>query len=169
MVPVGNSEEGLISFCWCKGLFKALSHFSQNSWYYFPDLETEWDSWSPVATQNGCQVCVCVFSPLFWVTPCNLTLATCACVCVELYSVCCEVEPGQTLMSHWMRTVGQRRKWKCHVNVFVMQWDHVVWDRGCLWFMLCQSVSLSNNKMAFLGLMLLWDYYLENIPPHIWD
>lgn len=47
------------------------------------------------------------------------------------------------------RTVGQKRKWKCHVNVFVMQADHVARGRGCLWFMLCQRASLSNSKMGF--------------------
>lgn len=26
-----------------------------------------------------------------------------------------------------IKTVGQKRKWKCHVNVFVMLWDHV-WE-----------------------------------------
>ncbi len=38
-------------------------------------------------------------------------------------------------------------------------------DRGCFWFMLCQSVSLSNNKMAVLGFMPLLDLYLETLPP----
>lgn len=52
-------------------------------------------------------------------------------------------------------TVGQKRKWKCHVNVFVMQADHVARDRGCLWFMLCQSVSLSNSKMGFFWALCL--------------
>lgn len=66
------------------------------------------------------------------------------------------------------KTVGQKRKWKCHVNVLVMQRDHVVEDRGCLWFMLCQSKSLSNNKMAVLGFMPLLDYYLENMSLHVW-
>lgn len=74
---------------------------------------------------------------------CNLTLAICASLQMLLWGGA-RTRPRVTPK----KAVGQKRKW--HVNVFVVQWDHVR-DRGCLWFMLWQSISLSNNKMAFFG------------------
>lgn len=95
----------------------------------------------------------CVF--FLWVTPCKIALASPTRVVLRmLWWGGVRASPCVALN----KTEGQKRKWKCHVKVFVMQWDHVVRDRGCFWFVLCQSMSLSNTKMAVLGFMPLLDH-----------
>lgn len=79
---------------------------------------------------------------------------------------CCEVEPGQGLVSLQKRLSAKRGNdmWMC------LLCSEITWEtEGVSGSCYDRALAYLTTRWLFLGVAPLLGYYLENIPPHIWE